>query len=366
MGHVEESAVDQAKRYIESRKGWRPQRRTVIYLAAMLVILVFSALVIPRLLPGRLQNGEAVVGRDGGVATIPVGTGGAAKNMVEKPGDGQGYTAWAVSDTREEVAVAWFRGTGEQVERAAVQVRSAYSGRNRTEWSYVPDDGKPVKITQVGFIPQHNLIWFLAGGRIILIDIKSGQVLPLPFKGAESVGQIPEPDGVTYASFSPSGGLLAYSQGGSLNVVTGLGIIRGTGKLGSTIVLEAGKTPDGRGSVVQGAVECFAWLDEAQIAVVMRQGEGASQATPVYLVSLEDGGGSRVRPLMAAGEQRVLSISRAPKGTDFAMLVVSGQEPQPGGPPEYRVLRSEASGKLLRPEKLPTGNWTAPLSWTSS
>lgn len=365
IGSVEENRVEQARKYIERGKGWRPQRRTVIYLAVMGLALAFSALFIPRLLPGKLHNSEVVIGRNEAVTVVPMGGGAAARDLVEEPRLGEGYSAWAISDSREEVAVAWYSGTPRKVERATVQVRSAFSGRNQTEWSYSAEDG-PALIEQVGYIPQQNLIWFLAGGRLVMIDIKSGRVLPLPFKGAEARGSLPEPAEVTYATFAPSGGLLAYVEGGALMVVRGLGIARGQGKLSSSVVLRSGGTADGGVGVERGAIERLTWLDESRMAVVAGWGADAeSPAQDVYLLAVDARGAARARRLLTIEGQRVMSISRAPRGTDFALLVDTSPRLTTGEAGRYQVLQYSAGGRLLRRTRLPRGSWEGPLSWTS-
>ena len=263
-----EQRVDQAKRYVEHTRGWRPQRRTVEYLVVMIVALTVAGIVVPRLLPGKLQNAEALIGRDSGISVAPVGGNGAVHQLVKPATAGEGYSAWALSDSREEVAVAWYHVTGKKVDRATIQVRSAYSGRTQTEW-VIKLRGVDPRVSQVGFIPQHNVLWYLSSGVMSLIDIKSGEILDFPFKGPGGRTEVKAPTAASYASFSPIGGLLAYAENGKITVVTGLAVVRGERKLGSSVVLEPGITVDSEGQVVTGVVDCFTWLDNSRLAVLM-------------------------------------------------------------------------------------------------
>lgn len=354
--------MERARKYTDGGKGWRPERRTVIYLAVIGVVLLFSAVFLPRLLPGKILEDEAVLGLNGTVSVALVAGEGEVRELAGEPPEGEGYSAWAISGNREEVAVAWFRNDPAGAGETAVQVRSAFSGRSQTEWQYRPENGA-AKINQVGFVPQRNQIWFLAGGRFVLIDIKSGEVLPMPFKGVNARGSLPAPESVTFASFAPSGGTLAYVEGGALTVVRGLGIARGQGKLSSSVALRPGKTGDSAGRIIGGEVRCFAWLDEARMVVVIEGEEAGAPAAELFLLRVGSRGGARPLSLVTFQGQRVMSVSRAPVGTEFAALVDTDPR-MTTRPGRYQLLRYGATGRLLGRTMLPRGVCEEPLSWT--
>lgn len=371
-----EQRVDQARKYVERNRGWRPHGRTVLYLAVMVVALVLSAVFVPRFLPGKLQNAETLLGRDGGISIVPLG-GGAVRPLIAAAPKGEGYSTWAISQSREEVAVGWFHESGGKVDKVSIQSRSAYSGRLQAEWVLAAKDVEP-RVQQVGFLPQHNQIWFLSSGKFSLVDIKSGAIIDFPFRGPGGLGEIPAPTGVTYASFSLKGGRLAYARGGRLTVVTGLASGRGDKKIVSRDVIDPGVTRDTAGTVVTGTVSAFAWLDDATLAVILAQSPGTSAiaptvlnwtttvTTPIYIVKLGADGGSVIDPAVPApASVRFISISHAPEGTDFVVFAGSGVSPGNGAQGKFSVTRYTAPAKPGNPIKLPAGNWAPPVSWTS-
>jgi hypothetical protein len=357
-----EIRVDQAKKYVERSKGWRPQPRTIAYLTVMLAALVLSAFIVPHILPGKLQNAETLVGRSGGISVVPLG-GGATHELITRPAPDEGYTSWAISESREEVAVGWFHKTGGKVDKVTVQSRSAYSGRLQAEW-VVPGE-KPQKIDEIGFVRQHNQIWFISGGRMWLVDIKSGAVIEFPFKGPEGTGEVKMPSAVSYATFSPKDGRLAYAENGRINVVTGLATGRGDKKITQRAVLEAGFTRDSQGRVIKGKIDSFTWLSEESIAVLITERTGAKTVTAIYLVKLSASGASSVDPLMAPTEDTwFTSISTSPKSGEFAVLVKSGG-PGADSLSHASVKRYDPAGVLKGTVDLTAGDWRAPISWTS-
>ncbi len=359
--HVE-LRVDQAKKYVERNRGWRPQPRTIVYLTVMLAALVLSALIVPHMLPGKLQNAETLVGRSGGISVVPLG-GGVTHELVARPAPDEGYTSWAISGSREEVAVGWFHKAGGKVDRVTVQSRSAYSGRLQAEWA-VPGE-KPQKIDEIGFVRQHNQIWFLSGGRMWLVDIKSGAVIEFPFKGPEGTGEVKIPSAVSYASFSPKDGRLAYAENGRINIVTGLATGRGDKKITERTVLESGVTKDSQGRVINGRIGPFTWLDDESIAVLITETTGARTVTAIHLVKLSSGGASSVDPLVAPTEYTwFTSISTSPKSGEFAVLVKSGG-PETDSMSDLSVKRYDPAGALKGTVGLTAGDWRDPISWTS-
>ena len=78
-------------------------------LAVIGVVLLFSAVFLPRLLPGKILEDEAVLGLNGTVSVALVAGEGEVRELAGEPPEGEGYSAWAISGNREEVAVAWFR-----------------------------------------------------------------------------------------------------------------------------------------------------------------------------------------------------------------------------------------------------------------
>lgn len=338
-----EARFDQAVKYIEKNRGWRPQPRTVAWLTGMLVVLVASAIIVPRVLPGKIADGSALLGRGQGISIVPLGAG-AAEYLIEKPVSGGRYSCWAINETREEVAVGWYDEKDGKVDRIAVKVKSAYSGRTQTEWA--PElSGEDPRIAQAGYVPQHNLIWFLADGRLSVIDIKSAEILPFPFKSTGGRDEVEAPEFATYVAFSP-GGRLAYAQGGSLTVVKGLATSRLKEPLSSGVVFGI----DANGMVLESAIESFTWLDDDRLAVVMKAGT----STPVYLVSTRKGVSPKLLvPAPASGS--FSSITLAPDSSQFALVYTEGET--------LSIRRFEVSGRMVTTSRLPKGDWYGPLSW---
>lgn len=348
--------VDQARKYIEKKKGYRPQRNTVLWLTAMVAAMITSAVILPRVLPGKLSNGEVLLGRGSGVSVVPLGPG-AVKDLIHAPGGGEGYSAWAISDSREEIAVGWYRRAGGEADAVSVKVKSAYSGRTQTEWAAELKGADP-RIDQVGFVPQHNLLWFLAAGELNLIDIKSAQVMPFPFTAPDGSGEVRPPEMATFAGFSPDGGRLAYAEEGRLTVVKGLSTSRVREPLSSQVVLTMGDTTDSSGMVIAGTMDSFAWLGDDLIAVVVRSGPEASASTSVISLSIQREGRAVARLLVPPLEKgSISSISRAPEGGGFAVLYSEGKA--------RAVRRYDDTGRRLGSAALPDGEWNTPLAWTS-
>lgn len=350
-----EARVEQAKKYIDKQKGWRPQRRTVEWLVSMAVVLVVAAVVVPRVLPGKIPNGDALLGRGRGISVVPLGAG-AVRDLVPAPPGGDAFTAWAVSEGREEVAIGWYRERGGKVEEVTVQMRSAYSGRILAQWAPEFDPAEP-GLAQVGFVPQHNLIWFLYSGKLSVIDIKSAEILPFQFKSPGGREEIEPAEGATSAGFSTQG-LLGFAERGRLVVVRGLATSRIREPLGSQVVLEPGRSTDEAGGVITGRIESFTWLDDDSIAVVVSTRPEVDAPASVYLIDAGTKGARRARLLVPAPSTGYISsISRAPDGGGFAVIYSRAGKTS--------LRRYDPGGKRVDVVNLPKGDWRGPLGWTS-
>lgn len=359
-----EQRVDQVKKYVEKKKGWRPGRRTVVYLSVMLVALVLAGVFVPKLLPGTIRNSESLLGRNSGVDVVPIG-GATAREFIPAPARSEGYSSWAISESREEVVLGWFHQTSGHVDKISVQSRSAYSGRLQVEWVISPE-GEPSKISQVGYLPRHNQIWFVSQGTVHMIDIKSGQVLDLPFKSPEGKGSLPPPTSVTYLAFSPETGMMAYSKENRLVLVTGLASGRDGKPLREQVVLEPGKKSDTTGQTVDGEIQSFTWIDETTIAVVMQQGSGSAPKTPVYYVNVGGADAVTTLKIQPPVPGHFTSIAGAPQGTDFVTLYMVGSSSSENSMPVTSIYVYTVDGRLTRKVGLPRNQWLAPLAWGPS
>lgn len=360
---MDESRVDQAKKYVDRKKGWRPQRRTVEYLVVMLVALVAAGVFLPRLLPGKIQNGQAILGRNAGISVIPLGSG-AVSDLVHAPPANEGYSAWGMSASREEVVAGWYHKAGGKVDKVSIRSMSGFSGRIQAEWAFNAKGADPVP-RQVGFLPTHNVIWYLASGKIGLVDIKSAQIFDLPLEATNESGVKTAPGAIDQASFSPDGKRLACQRGEKLSVISGFSKVPGEGTLVTRVVLELGKTLDSRGKAVEGIIGSFTWLDQDELVVIVGGGnprmvtpDEQLGATSVYLVRLASNSARSVEQIVAALASGSLSgISRAPRGSDFAVVHQDGKA--------VSVERYSASGRRLKSSRLPSGEWRTPLCWGS-
>jgi len=329
----------------------------------MVVALVVAALVVPKLLPGTIQNSESLLGRNKGIAFVPL-NGPPAREFVPAPPKGEAYTAWSTSESREEVVVGWSHSSKGKVDNVKVQSRSAFSGRLQAEWAVQIKEPNP-QISQIGFLPRRNQIWFLASGTMQMVDIKSGAVLDYPFKGPGGSGSVPAPQDATWASFSPVTGMLAYAEDRALTLVTGLATGRDGKPLKSQKILVPGATRDNRGQVIQGAVDSFDWIDDDTLAVIVARGSGTSPTTTVYFVDVRGELASSIAvavPPPANGW--FASISGAPVGSDFIVL-----EDLAGATGGARIKKAVAvydeHGKAIKRIELPAADWQPPISWSS-
>lgn len=359
-----EQRVVQVKKYVEKNRGWRPRRRTVIYLAVMVAALVLAAIFVPRILPGTINDSETLLGLGPAIEVVPL-FGGAHHQYVPGPPEGEGYSTWSISQSREEIVVGWFHKAGGKVDKVSVQSRSAYSGRLQVEWPFEGKGNDP-EVKQVGFLPQHNQIWFLSSGRLNLIDIKSGAIVDYPYKGPGGRGSLPAPKAITYAGFSPKGGELAYAEGGKLTLLTGLGTGRDRKPLRAETVLLPGATKDTAGRVVNGRIESFAWVQEGLLAIIVARGSGASQPTAIYYANVADAAPRIELKIPAPSDGRFVSISQSPAAPPmFAVLFASGLRASTSKPPAYSLRVYDAGGKLKTQFRMPSGAWAPPLSWAS-
>ncbi len=362
MGETKvEQRVDRVKSYVKEKRGWRPARRTVVYLSVMLVALLLAAFLLPRLLPGNITESEALLGRGGGLDVVPLG-GAPARRFVDPPPPGQGYSCWALSGSREEVLLGFFETSGGQVGKVSVQSRSAYSGRLLVEWPLEPQGDDP-RIRQLGFLPRHNQVWYLADGRIWMIDIKSSRILQLPFRGPEGKGSIEAPEDVSRAAFSPLTGRLAYLEDGRLNLVTGLASSREQDHLESETVLAPGITPDARGRPVDGTVEDFTWIDDERLAVIIRHTGDRRPVTPVYAIDV--GGPSPVIEMEVGAPEGgfFTAIDHAPSGGGYAILFSRGEPDSSGSATRDSIRVFDESGRVTGNIGLPGAGWRSPLEW---
>ena len=351
-----EQRYEQAKKFVEKNKGWRSQRRTVEYLAVMLFAMVLSAFFVPRLLPGTVKTSEALVGHNRALRLVPL-SGGPSREFVAAPAVSEGYSSWAISQGREQVIVGWYRTVGGRVEEVSVRSKSAFSGRQRVEWP-LPVQDKDSRVRQLGFLPRHNQIWFLSGGRLQQIDIKSSLISDLPFRGPEGRGRVRAPAFVTCAAFSPVSGRLAYARKGGATVVTGLASGRNEKSIRQRAVLVPGSTRDAEGEVVEGRVRSMAWINEEVLAVLVER-PGPSSSTAVYFVT-GTAGASRVRlAVEPPSGGRFTDISTAPSGDLFALLFKA--DPAKGSRDAAFVYR--AAGRFCHRVGLAAGSWSPPLSW---
>lgn len=351
-----EQRYEQAKKFVEKNKRWRPQRRTVEYLTVMLAAMALSAFFVPRLLPGTVKTSEALVGHNGAISLVPL-SGGPPREFVAAPAGSRGYSSWAISGSREEVIAGWYQRDGGRVEEVSIRSKSAFSGRQHAEWP-IPVRAGDSRVRQLGFLPRHNQIWFLSGGKLRQIDIKSSQISDLPFRGPEGRGEIQAPDFVTCAAFSPVSGKLAYARKGGATVVTGLASGRNESSIRQRTVLVPGSTRDADGEVVEGRVRSMAWTGEDVLAVLVER-PGFSRPTAVYLVT-GIGGAARVRlAVEPPSGGRFTDISAAPSGSRFALLFEA--DPAAGLPDSVFVCG--AGGRFSRKVELGPGSWSPPLSW---
>jgi hypothetical protein len=358
-----EQRVGQVKKYVKKNRGWRPRRRTVIYLVVVVVAMALAAVFVPRVLPGTINDSESLLGRGAAIEVVPL-FGGAYHRYVPGPPAGEGYSSWSISQSREEIVVGWYHEAGGKVDKVSVQSRSSYSGRLQVEWPFEPRGGNP-RVEQVGFLPQHNQIWFLSSGRLSMIDIKSGAILDYPFKGPGGNGSITPPKAITYAGFSPKSGELAYTEGGKLTLVTGLGTGRDNKPLKAETVLLPGSTKDTAGRVIDGRIESFAWVRDGLLAIIVARGFGVSRPTSLYYADVA-GAEPVVRlKIPAPSDGRFVSITRSPGAPQFAVLFASGLRSSSSSPTEYSVRVYDVSGKLKNQFRLPAGPWRPPLSWAS-
>jgi hypothetical protein len=233
---------------------------------------------------------------------------------------------------------------------------SGFSGRMQAEWA-LSTKGSDPRPVQVGFLPTHNVIWYLASGKIGLVDIKSAQIFDLPLAATGDSGSKTTPAAISYASFSPEGKQLAYEEGDRLSVITGFTKVPGEGDLRTRVALEPGKTRDSSDQVVSGAVQSFTWLEEGKLAVVL-DGGSAGGSTSVYLIGLGGGTVQGVKQIVAAPQAgRFSSISHSPRATDFATLHSDGKG--------VSVDQFSAAGRRVKSSRLPKGEWSPPLCWGS-
>jgi hypothetical protein len=360
---MDESPVEQARKYVESRKGWRPQRRTVEYLVGMLVILVAGAIIIPRVLPGTIIQQGALIGRNGGISVLDLENG-TAKKLIPPPGKNEGYSAWGMSESREEVVAAWYHQKGSSVDRVSVRSMSGFSGRTHAQWALEGENTKP---SQVGYLPTHNVIWVLVSGRIKLVDIKSARIFELPLEAMEKSGKKKKTTGMSYVSFSPESEKLAYAQGNTLAVLTGFTKELGRSVLRKQVVLEPGITRDTGGNIINGVVGSFTWVDERTLIVVMANSAepNVSQvssitalSSPVYMLQFTSNTAPRIALRVPAPQTgRFMSVSASPRGTDFALFKSDAQQ--------HATFWYSASGKLVKSVKLGPGDWQLPLRWAA-
>lgn len=354
---MDESPVEQAKKYVEKRKGWRPERRTVEYLVGLLVILVAATILVPRLLPGKILNYQALIGQDRGISVLNV-TNATSKKLIPAPGKGEGYSAWGMSPGREEVVAAWYHEAGGKVDKVSVRSMSGFSGRTQAEW-VLNVKGEDPKPSQVGFLPTHNVIWVLASGKISLVDIKSAVIFDLPLEATDESGKKEAPAAISNASFSSNDLNLAYMQGDNLEVITGFSKEPGEGTLRRRLVLQPGTTRDVSGQVVAGSVGSFTWLDDLTLMVIVDkqlEPDGAP-ATSVYMLKFGNDDSPAVElKVPAPGAGRFTGISSAPQGKGFALLRSSANE--------QAIDRYDVSGKLVKSVKLGPGVWRSPLCWS--
>jgi hypothetical protein len=360
---VDESPVEQAKKYVEKRKGWRPQRRTVEYLVAMAAVLVAAALVIPRVLPGKIMDDESLIGQNRGISILNLAEG-TSKKLIPAPGKDEGYSAWGMSSGREEVVATWYHKTAGKVDKVSVRSMSGFSGRTQAEWALKGENTEP---SQTGFLPTHNVIWVLVSGRIKLVDIKSAQIFDLPLEATDESGSKKKTTGMSYMSFSPKGEKLACLLGDTLVVLTGFTKEPGRGVLRMRVVLRPGATTDSAGKIITGSVGCFAWVDERTLVAVLDSpiapnvpsvSSAYSVQSSVYSLQLANAGTPRIElRVPAEGAAVFTGISGSPSGAGFAVLESAGGA--------AAISRYSTVGKLTKSVKLSSGDWRPPLVWAS-
>jgi hypothetical protein len=355
---VDESPVEQAKKYVEKRKGWRPERRTIEYLVVMLAVLVAAAIIIPRVLPGKIMEDEALIGQDRGISVLNL-TDGTTKKLIPAPGKDEGYSAWGMSSGRDEVVAAWYHQAGGKVDKVSVRSMSGFSGRTQAEWVLEGENAKP---SQVGYLPTHNVFWVLVSGRIKLVDIKSAQIFDLPLEATDESGNKKKTTGIGYVSFSPKGEKLACLQGENLVVLTGFTREPSRGVLRKRVVLRPGITTDVDGRVIDGSIGSFTWVDELTLMVIMDNAVAPFLSVPmtsVYMLHFSADASPRIELKIPAPEtSSFTSISASPRNTDFALFGEWDVQPA-------TAARYSDSGKLIQSVKLGSGDWQEPLIWAS-
>jgi hypothetical protein len=281
--------------------------------------------------------------------------------FVEAPSRGESFTTWTISPTRDEVALGCSKKVSGSGAEARVQVRSAFSGRVQTEWS-LEGKGDDPSVTQLGYLPQHNQIWFLSSGKMYLIDIKSAEILDFPFKGPGGQGEVDVPDAIMRAAFSPEKGLLAFSVPERLTVVRGLAFSRDEEPLGAEVVLDLRDAGATEGFPERGRIVAFTWLDDERLVVAVDTTAGPEtfitvRKDAIYSLTVPKKGEPKAKMIVPPEPgTRYLDISRSPAEENFAVLLDGGKR--------LAIREYNPTGRRIWDSNLPDAEWSPPLIWT--
>ncbi|MFH1149677.1 MAG: hypothetical protein V1748_04310 [Actinomycetota bacterium] len=285
-------------------------RRTRTTLAVMFTVFVVAALLLEVLLPMGLDTREALIGMDGGIGALTL-TDGTAHLVLEAPPKGEGYAAWGLSPGRDRFVDVWYKTTGEKVEKASIQIRSASSSRLRMEYAFEPGP-EFLDTVQVGYVPGEAALWLLDSGRLSFLEYKTGELTEVTLKGSKELLRMES------VCFSPDEQRLAYVRMVDSRPVLMIGSISGT-VISSVYQVDPGGFPNATGP--------FTWVNRSTILVVC--GDDPSGGVTLQKVVPQGPGNETWTRILGpltpdVIDFEVMSISAAPSTKGWALMVRSG------------------------------------------
>jgi hypothetical protein len=201
-------AHDKAAEYGRKARSDSSYRKTIAAVLSILAVLVCAGIAIPYVLPSSLASDEAIIGRDGGIAILNL-TRGTFDRVLPAPGKDESYATWALSGDRTSYIVAWLHKSAGAVDKATIQLRSAYTSGLRWEYSLDPGTIGEGDL-QIGFVPNGDDMWVLSKGHLQSVDDRSGKATTVDATTVEGRHLY-----ITGIAFSPDGKRVAVSAQGS-------------------------------------------------------------------------------------------------------------------------------------------------------
>lgn len=323
-------------------------RKALAVFGGLLLILVCTGLVLPKILPGGPRKDEAIIGKGGGLAVVNIYTG-KSKQLLDRPASGETFETWAISPDRSRIIVAVARRKAGKVQGLSIQLRSAHS--NRMRWDYdLPVTEFDMEDLQVGFVPGMNDLWLLSRGRLRLMDGRSGAI-----ETAE-VDAKPVPSPIAALAFDAEGDhVTAFLESDPPVVaVADAGFARANPE--AVITLD-------RGQAASVAANGLCWLSKEHIVMLAELGASAppnakaSKGGNLQVVDV-DPSRSVAADIRPAGDMNQASLTPSPDRRSFAIAGYAG------GAFLVRIYGQGSS--VPRETSLSAGGqWKGPLCWAA-